>query len=212
MSDPTPATPSSSSRSWPSALIAVLVGALGLGGGYLLRQPADATPIVIAPPPATATAAPATVAPTDTPAPLVVFVSGAVQSPGVYQLPPGARVADALAAAGGLSADANPNAVNQAAPLHDGDQVHIPAQGEAALEPPAGVRSAPVIIDLDAPGQLVNVNRASQAALEELPGIGPARARDIIANRPYATVDDLLRVPGIGPVTLESLRPLVTVE
>lgn len=207
MPDPAHTEPSAGGRSWSAILVAALMGAAGLGGGMLLRQPAEPAPIVIQPPPATATPAPAT--PTGA-TPLIVFVSGAVRTPGVYSLPPGARVADALHAAGGLRADASPHAVNQAARLHDGDQVHIPTQSEAPAAPPAGITGTG---DSDvSTGDQLDLNTASQAALEGLPGIGPAKARDIIANRPYSSVDDLLRVPGIGPATLERLRPHVRVE
>ena len=210
MSDPASESPSGGGRPWTATLVAALMAALGLGGGLLLRQPAEPAPIVIQPPPATVTPTPL---PTATAAPVVVFVSGAVNSPGVYTLPQGARVADALRAAGGLTADAHPYAVNQAARLHDGDQVHIPTQGEAPSTPAAGITGAGST-DNDSPGagELLDLNTASQAALEGLPGIGPAKARDIIAHRPYTSVDDLLRVPGFGPATLERLRPHVRVE
>lgn len=210
MSDPARESPSGGGRSWTATLVAALMAALGLGGGLLLRQPAEPAPIVIQPPPATVTPTPL---PTTIAAPVVVFVSGAVNSPGVYTLPQGARVADALRAAGGLAADAHPYAVNQAARLHDGDQVHIPTQGEAPSTPAAGITGAHSAgSDSPGAGELLDLNTASQAALEGLPGIGPAKARDIIAHRPYTSVDDLLRVPGIGPATLERLRPHVRVE
>jgi competence protein ComEA len=208
MPDPAQGATQSSARSWSATLVAVLMGALGLGGGLLLRQPAEPAPVIIQAPPTATAAAPTATAVSR----LVVFVSGAVQTPGVYQLPPGARVADALAAAGGLTTDANPSAVNQAAPVHDGDQVHIPTQTEAPADPPAGVRGSAGADAASGVNQLVNVNTAGQTALEGLPGIGPAKAADIIAHRPYATVDDLLRVPGIGPATLERLRPHVTTQ
>jgi len=204
-----------------------LLTALTLVGGTLLlvRQP-DPAPIVLHPPP-TATAV-ATPVPTETPGPMVVFVSGAVHQPGMVTLVPGARVGDAIAAAGGLLADANPALVNQAQPMYDGAQVHVPAVGtepvppEGALLPPPGLSGAlPTPPSPAAAGRggapglaggLVNVNTATAAELESLPGIGASKAADIIAGRPYAVVDDLDRVPGIGTATLEQLRPLVTVE
>jgi competence protein ComEA len=148
---------------------------------------------------------------------LVFYVSGAVAAPGLYSLPAGSRAGHALAAAGGLLAEADPAAVNQATPLWDGAQVHVPALGEAASGPPAGASgdsrsvAVPLAGDGAAPG-LINVNSATAAELESLPGIGPTRAEAIIANRPYRSIDDLERVPGIGPATIENFRELVTVE
>ncbi len=178
------------------ALVGGLVGlALGmLLGRFWLFAPA---PLVMEVP------TPLPPPPTPTPAPVVVYVSGAVQSPGVYTLPPGSRVADAVNAAGGFAEGAATAAINLALPLEDGAQVHIPAQGEAprpAVTPTPAGASFPV-----------DVNTASQEMLEAIPGIGPTMARRIIEGRPYGTVDDLLRVRGIGPATLEKLRPYVTV-
>jgi len=125
----------------------------------------------------------------------VVAVTGAVRNPGVYALEPGARVADALAAAGGVTAEADLEALDPALPLADGETLRVPARGEAA---------APT---LDAPRPRVSVNRATPEELEAVPGIGPALARRIVAYRPFRTLDELVRVPGIGPRTLERLRP-----
>ena len=197
---------------WSSALAGALISAIILGGvTFAWRKPAP-PPIAIYAPPTPAASTPEPIA---TPAPLVVFVSGAVLAPGVYELPGGARVADVLARAGGFAPDANVNAVNQATLLRDGDQVHVPTLVEDPVEPDAGLsnsnRTSSVEV-IGSTGGLINVNTATAAELEQLPGIGPARAADIIANRPYASVDDLDRVPGIGPATLEELRPLVVVE
>lgn len=124
---------------------------------------------------------------------ITVHVQGAVQRPGTYVLPWGARVADLLALAGGLTADADPGLVAPAAPLTDGRTVVVPG------------RRSP-----DADVGRIDVNTASERLLTTLPGIGPATARAIIARRPYHALEDLLRVPGIGPVRLEALRPRVT--
>lgn len=199
-----------------------LVTAVALVGGvvFVMRRP-EPPPIQLQPPP---TPAPSpTPLPTTTPAPIVVFVSGAVAAPGTYVLPPGARVSDALAAAGGLLAEADPALVNQAQPVYDGAQVHVPpAMPEVAVSvagPPVGLsgilptptaaRSGGVAMPA---GGIVNVNTATLAELETLPGIGASRAQAIVDNRPYQTVDDLNRVPGIGDATLERLRPLVSVQ
>jgi len=149
------------------------------------------------------TPAPVTVASAS--ASLYVHVSGAVHAPGLYVLHPDARVVDAVAAAGGLADDADAAGVNLARPVSDGEQLVVPRVGEAAPVGPAGVA---------ADGR-VNLNTADQAALDTLPGVGPAIAGRIIewrdANGRFASVDDLLSVSGIGPKMLESLRDLVTV-
>ncbi|MGO2151402.1 MAG: helix-hairpin-helix domain-containing protein [Microbacterium gubbeenense] len=135
-----------------------------------------------------------------------VHVSGAVRHPGLYVVRPGARVIDAVSAAGGLADDADESAVNLARPVTDGEQLVVPAEGEAPAPSAPGGGSAP---------GLVSINTADAAALEDLPGIGPALAGRIIDWRdtegPFGTVDDLLAVSGIGPKVLESLRDLVTV-
>ncbi|WP_029149850.1 ComEA family DNA-binding protein [Microbacterium indicum] len=139
---------------------------------------------------------------------LYVHVSGAVASPGLYVLGTGARVVDAVSAAGGLADDAATDTVNLARLVTDGEQLVVPAEGEAPAAPAASGGDP-------APAAPVSINTADAAALEELPGIGPALAQRIIDQRttagPFATVDDLLSVSGIGPKVLESLRPLVTV-
>ena len=189
-----------------------------LFGAYLLfaqRRP-PAQPIVIAPPP---TVAPADKNTAATPAPLRVYVSGAVENPGVYRLPPDSLVQDAIAMAGGNVGDADLIAINLAHPLSDGEQIYVPRQGEAS--PPAllstqasglatgGFKAA------DLPAQAItpiDLNTATAAELEALPGIGPKTATSIIAGRPYSSIEDLLRVKGIGEATLAKLRPYVKVE
>jgi len=202
-----------------SYLLGLLTALVLVGGSTLLLRRADPPPIVLHPPP---TAAPtATPLPPATPAPIIVFVSGAVVRAGIYSLAPTARVADAIVAAGGVTSEANSALVNQAEPLWDGAQVHVPtlvtAAANVAPEPPVGVSgtaasSAPAVAQGGGGAGLVNLNTATATDLETLPGIGSSKAAAIIANRPYSTVDDLDKVPGIGPSTLEQLRPLVTVQ
>lgn len=140
---------------------------------------------------------------------LVVHVAGAVNAPGVYQLADGSRVIDAVAAAGGFAADANPDAVNLAALVADSERVYVPADGEA-VTPVATVAGG-------APEEVwpININSADAARLEDLPGVGPATAAAIIAHRdqkgPFASVDQLADVRGIGPAKLDAIRTLVTV-
>lgn len=138
---------------------------------------------------------------------LLVHVAGAVRRPGVYRFVSGARVADAVDQAGGPSRRADLDRVNLAAPLVDGQQVMVPREGEP-FDGPVGADGAPT------PSGPVDLNTADAAALDALPGVGPATAAAIIAHRdengPYATVEDLLDVPGIGPAKLDALRDLVT--
>ncbi len=146
--------------------------------------------------------------PTATPAPVTVYVSGAVNNPGVYTLPAFSRVADAVRAAGGVTEHADKDAVNLALPLEDGTHVHVPRVGEV---PGKGEKAHQREGASGAVTFPVDVNTAPPAALEAIPGIGRVMAQRIVAHRPYGTVEDLLRVPGIGPATLEKLRPYVKV-
>ena len=140
---------------------------------------------------------------------IFVHVSGAVTEPGLYRLAAGARLFDALAAAGGMRDDADAAAVNLARTVEDGEQIHVPVVGEAPPTPlPGG--GAPGTV-----GGKVDLNTADVAALDGLPRIGPAIAQRIIdwreANGRFTSVDDLLGVPGIGDKMLAALRDLVTV-
>lgn len=146
-----------------------------------------------------------------TPAPaaagVVVHVVGAVRRPGVYKLPAGSRVGDAVAAAGGALGNAAPEAVNLARVLNDGEQVRIPSADEASAAVAAsGAQSG-------APRK-VNINTATAAELDALPGIGPATAQKIVDDRarngPFSSPEDLMRVPGIGPKKFDALKDLVT--
>ena len=153
-------------------------------------------------------------APTSTTAPptVVAHAAGAVRGPGVYRLEPGARAADLVEAAGGAAPDADLQRLNLAAPVADGERVYVPRVGEVVAPPVAGPAAPGASGDI---GGRVNLNTATAADLEELPGVGPAIAAAIIDERDrrvrFATVDDLLDVRGIGDVRLEQLRDLVTV-
>lgn len=158
---------------------------------------------------------------------LVVEVGGAVQRPGVYHLAPGSRVGDALAAAGGygsrVDAEAADRALNLAAPVTDGEEIHVPARGEA---PASGSGSTAGGGATDGTGGtsgganatgtgLVDLNRATAEQLDALPGIGPATAAKIIAARaeqPFRSVDDLTSRKVVGAAVLAKFRALVTVS
>jgi competence protein ComEA len=149
------------------------------------------------------------------PTELVVHAAGAVASPGVYRLSPSARVADLVAAAGGLAPDADGDRVNLASPLADGVRLYVPRVGETAPPPVDGGIDDVGSSGDGTDGGLVDINRASAKELEELPGIGPATSAAIVSHRdehgPFRAVDDLIDVRGIGPAKLEQLRDLVRV-
>ena len=151
----------------------------------------------------------------------VVHVAGQVADPGVVTLVIGARVSDAVTAAGGLTGQADPAAVNLARVIQDGEQIYVPAMGE---EPPAlfgGPAEQPHVVG-GGPEQatqadsLVDLNTATQAQLETLPGIGPALASRIIAwretNGGFAEKSDLMSVSGIGPAVMGNVQDLITVD
>jgi competence protein ComEA len=144
---------------------------------------------------------------------LIVEVAGAVARPGVYTLPQGARVGDAISAAGGygprVDAATASRALNLAAVVRDGDQIRVPSRDDAAA-PAAGAAAGSA--GPGAGGRL-NLNRASTAELEALPGIGPATAAKILAarsERPFSAVDELLERKLVSSKVLESIRGLVT--
>ena len=151
------------------------------------------------------------------PGELVVDVTGAVLRPGVYHLPAGSRVGDAIAAAGGYSprvaAGAASKQLNLAAPLHDGEQVDVPSRDDVGAGSTAGAVGAggggsggrPTLVDL---------NTASESELDALPGIGPVTAAKIIAARadaPFTSVDQLLERKLVGQKTFDQIKSLVTV-
>lgn len=132
---------------------------------------------------------------------VVVHVAGAVGEPGVYRLPAGSRVADAIERAGGAEAKADPDSINLAARLADGQQVIVPERAPAGTTTGAASASAS-----EGP---ISLGSADQADLETIEGIGPVTAADIIAFRDerggVASIEELDEIPGIGPATIESL-------
>jgi competence protein ComEA len=198
------------SRAELTGLIVVLVLALGGAGLWYVRS--LPRPIqVAASRPATTGASGATGAASASPSatPVIVDVAGWVRSPGVYAFADGDRIVDAIERAGGARHGAYLAALNLAAPLVDGTQILVPREGAAPA--PGGTGSTTT----GAAGGLVNINTASATELEALPGIGEVLAATIVAYRdehgPFASVDQLEDVSGIGPSTLEDIRDLVTV-
>lgn len=197
-------------RLWWVVLPLLLLAGVALsraGNGAQATAPSPRPIVVLTPTPEPSP----TPSPTATPTPVVVYVSGAVVHPGVYTLPAGARVADALAAAGGATPEADLAHLNLARRLRDEEQVYVPRQGEPTLPPATGVPSS----NSATPGK-VNINTADVAELDTLPGIGPGYAQRIVAYReqhgPFRTIEDLQKVPGIGPATFARVRDLITVE
>jgi competence protein ComEA len=149
---------------------------------------------------------------------LVVEVGGAVLHPGVYRLVAGSRVGDAVEAAGGFGPSVDAGAadlgLNLAAPLTDGQAIHVPRRGEVADASGGGgsVAGGGATTSSPGAGALVDINHASAEALDALPGIGPATAAKIIGARPFTSVDDLVKRKVLGAATLAKIRALVTVS
>jgi competence protein ComEA len=143
---------------------------------------------------------PVTLLPTPTTGVLTIYVSGSVLNPGVYTLPGGSRMNDAVQAAGGFIAEAESESINLASLLEDGQQVDVPG-----------------VIDT---GHInagrVDINTASVSELDALPGIGPTTAQSIVdyrlENGSFRLTQDLLNVPGVGPATYDRIKDYITVE
>ncbi len=187
-------------------LAGVLVGFILAGAVFIVTRVPAGNPIVLEPPP--------------TKMPIEVQVVGGVVRPGVYSLPEGSRVQDAVDAAGGLLAETDASSVNLAAKLQDGQQVQIPGGGPVAGPTKAG--SPFTVISTPRPtatpssqANLIDINTATLAQLESLPGIGPTLAQNIINYRndygPFGSPEELLNVDGIGPATYDQIQNLITV-
>lgn len=175
----------------------VILAALGLVGGYGVAMGSKPKPVSLSfgsPAPKKSEAAARKI---------YIHVAGAVSRPGLYVLRDGARVDDAIRAAGGVLAKADLDALNLASKLKDGDKILVPVRGAAS----SGEGSSA--------SKLVNLNTATVSELDTLPGIGPALADRIIDYRTqhdgFRTVAELQKVPGIGPAKFGQLKDLVTV-
>ena len=180
-----------------AVLVVAIVASVAGGAVFLIRSSGSGGGIEI-------------VLPTATPQPdgdVKVYISGAVHEPGVYEVQPGSRLAEAVEAAGGATDDADLETVNLAARLKDEQHWHVPTKGEQSRDAQASTVPTPGKIDL---------NSASADLLKTLPGIGDVKALQIVRYREengrFAAADDLLAVNGIGPAILEGIRDLVEVR
>lgn len=186
-----------------AVLGASAVLAVALGYGFAVRaRPVQVPPRARAVPGATGAAVRAS---------LYVHVAGRVVRPGIVRLAAGARVADAIEAAGGIAPDGDADAINLAARVRDGDKVTVPSQGGQGMSSSGGAAGS----SGGGAAARVNLNSATEADLDALPGIGPALAQRIIAFRVerggFRSVKDLAKVSGIGPRKYEQLAALVSV-
>lgn len=190
-------------KGWWNIAFGVVVGLLAGGVVFLATRPARGEPVLLIA--------------TPTPAPYLVHVTGAVLNPGAYEFMPGSRIRDALAAAG-ASPQADVQALNLAAFLEDGQRLTVPAIAPTQKpgQPAATAPAAPLVEQPAQASLLININTASQAELELLPGIGPVMAARVIEYRDenggFEKIEDLLDVSGIGPATFERIKNLITVE
>lgn len=194
-------------KKWWMMVAGIVMGLLSAGVILLASKPPQGVAIVLRLPPS--------------PVPVVVYVTGAVSEPGVYSLPVNSRVEDALQVAGGMTEEADINSVNLAALLQDGLEIHVSQKSkefipESGASSPAGEgRTAdeqPATLTISYP---ININTASQAELESLPGIGPVTAQKIIeyrAENGFTIIEDIQKVSGIGPATFEKIKDFISVK
>lgn len=187
------------------AIYIILAIAILIGAGVLLTWRPAATTITVLPPPPTRTPAPSL-----TPGPVRVYVTGAVANPGTtHTFPPGSRVENAIEAAGGFTLDADIQSVNMAALLRDGDQINVTSVRTS--------RTNPDTVDA-VPTQSgpIHINTANAKELERLPGVGAAIAQRIIdyrnKNGAFKTLADLDKIPGIGQARLAEWKDMIVFD
>ena len=143
-----------------------------------------------------------------------VDIAGAINKPGVYDLAKETRVDDLIKEAGGFHPEANAEFVakqlNLSQKLADGQKIYIPFQGESVAEV-STIQNGEITGNMGGVTQKININTGSQSQLEELPGIGPSTASKIIANRPYASLNDLLNKKSVGKATYDKIKDLIEI-
>lgn len=176
---------------------------------FLLHEPPEATRLDELTSETTEQATPAETDATP-PTSVMIDVKGAVQQEGLYELPAGSRINDAIEAAGGFLPEADSRSINLAVIVLDESSVYVPKQGEENL-----AQAAAAAVGSAEPG-LINLNSATEDELTELPGIGPAKAAAIVAHRtdngPFKSTEQLMDVTGIGEKSFEQLKELVRVR
>jgi competence protein ComEA len=189
---------------WKPITFGILIGLLSAGLILLISSRPTGIPIQLLPPP--------------TPEPIVIYITGAVKTPGVYSLPINSRVKDAITVAGGLLSNADENSINLATKLKDRDKILIPLikQNPQVGTPGSPTGQAPAkqqpTLSSDNP---ININSADANELDSLPGIGPEKAQQIINYReksgPFLKPEDIENVGGIGPLLFDKIKGLITV-
>ena len=191
-------------NTWKSVLLGIVLGLFISGAILLIATPPRGQPLLLSPPP--------TLSPT-----IVIYITGAVNNPGVYTIGRQSRVNDAVQAAGGLLASADPNSINLAVKIEDGAKIVVLSitetesinGGSNGTKPPPSPHVTPTV------SYPININSAPQALLEEIPGIGPSKAAAIITYRqehgPFKQVNDIINVPWIGTGLFASMKNLITV-
>lgn len=201
-------------KPWVILLSGILIGLLAAGLILLLTIPDKGKQIELKPGPTpTLTLLPK---PSQTPTPIQALIKGQVLMPGEYLIKKDARLSELIEIAGGLTNGADVSRINTVLLVRDGDYFFIPSYGEDIPDTASNAPGKNLLIDKYIFEYPIDLNTASQEALESLPGIGPAKATDIINYREqvglFETIEDLLNVPGIGKSTLESLINFIKTE
>ncbi len=191
-------------KPWQNILLGALLTLLTIGAIYLVSaQPRGKLIELPTSPP---------------PAPIKVYVTGAVANPGVYSISRLSRVENAIQAAGGFLKTADSQNINLASKLIDGEEIIVPVFGQNTSasnpgSPTISTKNTPAAVTADSP---LDINMATEQQLDNLPGIGAAKAQQIIVfrqqNGPFQKIDDLQNVPGIGPGIFAKIKDLITVN
>lgn len=201
------------------AYVVLAVAVIAVGARYVFTShgsggSAGETLVLSSASPAPPAALPSPSASPSTPD-VVVYVCGAVRSPGVVRLPSTARVADAVQIAGGATSSAELSAVNLAARLTDGQQIIVPRRGEASTAGAVAASASSAAGGSTVAAAPININTASLEELDGLDGVGPATAQKIIdyrtANGGFKTIDEIKEVPGIGDAKFAAMKDSITV-